>query len=1056
MAYTIGNQYTRMLTGFGGIDVTSDDSAVAANRFPYLVNMWRDWESENGAAVETVPGYRQIPVTFSGQSGAAKIHGLWPVKFAVDGEEEEMLVIHRGSCLYVFRTGDRNTQTTLTAVGTVADADSTGFSYGSSFYLLDGTNFWRLSSPNSLEQLGDTTQATGPSTANAYIPTTYSDGEEYEQRNMLTNYFYNAYNIRNPESTSYHYGLKLRVLSATEKTLAVTGVFQGITRVYIPSETLWNGEVYKITKVDPAAFSESAVETAVIASGVKDLGSDAVAGSTNAKQRGCFYSCGFLKTVLIHGATVIGPECFNGCGNLRRLFLPISVEEIGTYALDRNMSPYVLDLYYTGSQEDAEAVSLEEKIDVSTTLHYNNKIYETSVGQEIVIPVDPARYKYYQRYLNDTPDALEMIGEYSGQNDDGAAPGCKVRAVERTSWTMLRFVSTEEGDPPICVAATIEDSEGVISTKESTVSSFRYDILDPCREVVSVTLDGKSVTSEMNGAVIPIYYILEETVNDKPYIRAVILTADAEDLANKKLIIQGIAYESEFSRSAAGHDYAYDNASYTGTSVDAIIKCRLAAEFDGRIFLSGNPALPNTVFYSQRNLLGANDPAYFGQLNYFNDGTSMTPNKSLLATPSFLAVIKEDAVGQGAIYYHTPAETEYDVLPKIYPGVQGAAGVGSLGPCANFRDDPVFLSAMGLEGISLSALNSERGLYHRSSNVDKWLLAEKNPEKAVFTEWKGYLAVLINGHVYLADSRQYFTHQTGSRQYEWYFLDGIGEYVGQTDLYFFPSASPKDNLGRKYTDMYHNGIRFEVKEEEAPCYGEVKSAYPSMDPEGTVGTADGGALARYTEETDGEGITHYYLVDSNGEKTGGVFSPACSMAESGGVLFFGTENGGLFCFNTDKRGEAYAVGSYSEPVAADQIHRSWYSFNGRRYLSGFSTKKDNCDVPHYDKDTMRRSLVIKSKILTGSRYRLKVRTDREPWEEVSVTTATEATGYDQDFSNASFLTTGEILAPARESKRRWLEKQYYFYSDGYCRPFGIYYLAYRWKIAGLAGRIRRG
>lgn len=1027
-------EYTRALGPFAGIDVTSDDSAVSADRMPYLVNMWRDWESENGAAIETIPGYRKLPWNLNG----AKIHNMWAAKFFNGTGIDDYLIIHSGATLYACRTSERdNINANAYTIGTIADADSNGFAFGEFFYVLDGSDLWKISFTCdedlsfNLTRLGDYTEGKELHTE-SYIPTTYSDGNEYEQRNMLTNFFYNAYNIQKPEEVKWYNGLHLEVISDTEKTLKVTGVHYGITHIYVPSEVTWNGELYKITTISENAFKDNKhIESVVFSKGDFVIMSFA------------FFGCDNLKRVIIHGAKEIEPVAFADCDNLELVIVSKDVQNIDERA------------FTTISSETAFYYGGESNPGCFPSDHLTNgvTIVEAEAGEEFMVPLDTTKYTKTRKLSNYVLDAVEQTALYNDVGEKGVV----YKAKKKTSWLGILFgyEGAEEKDYKILVVTVTEDGNAV-NEKESAISSFRFDILDPCESVANVQMNNINVVPETNGAGVPNYSLLAEDLNGKQYIRAVIITADKQQLQGQKLQIKGIAYDSEFSRSKAGNAYTYDNGGYKGTSIEAIRKCTIAAEYDGRIFLTGNPNLPNTVFYSHRNLQGVNDPTYFGQLNYFNDGTGMNQNQSLLSTPSYLAVIKADSIGGGAIYYHTPSETEYDVMPKIYPGAKGTAGIGSLGPCINFRDDPVFLSAMGLEAITLSAVNTERGIVHRSSNIDKWLLKHKNLRQAKLCEWKGYLMILLGGEVFMADSRQMAKHVSGSAQYEWYFLDDIGEYVGQTEQYFFPSVSPIDADGRKFTDMYLNdtGKRFEVKNEESLYDGEAKSAHPSFNAAGTQGT-DAYSI-HYVEEYDAQGVKHYYILDSYGEKVGGAFSQASAMAECGGVLYIGTESGSLFCFNTDKRGEAHESDGVVEPVPSDQIHRSWYQRNGRRYLSGFSTKKDNCGAPQYDKDTCRRSLTIKGKTMLGSRYTVRVRTDRESWEKIGTHTLTEATSFDKDFQNESFLVSGEMISQYHDHKRRWVEKQYYLYSDGWCRPFGIYYLSYRYKISGLAGRIRRG
>lgn len=40
------------------------------------------------------------------------------------------------------------------------------------------------------------------------------------------------------------------------------------------------------------------------------------------------------------------------------------------------------------------------------------------------------------------------------------------------------------------------------------------------------------------------------------------------------------------------------------------------------------------------------------------------------------------------------------------------------------------------------------------------------------------------------------------------------------------------------------------------------------------------------------------------------------------------------------------------------------------------------------------------------------------------------------------------LYSVKEKEKKWVEKQYYIYSDEYCKPFSLYYISYRYTVAG--------
>lgn len=132
-----------------------------------------------------------------------------------------------------------------------------------------------------------------------------------------------------------------------------------------------------------------------------------------------------------------------------------------------------------------------------------------------------------------------------------------------------------------------------------------------------------------------------------------------------------------------------------------------------------------------------------------------------------LWVFKESNQSGPTIFYHVP--TTDGALGRIYPSKQGNVGTGCCSKCINFNDDIVFLSRNGLEGIS-GDISSEQMLSHRSSLVDNRMINESNYFDAQLVEWRGYLLVLIDGVVFLADSRQRFQGLNGF-EYEWYFWD---------------------------------------------------------------------------------------------------------------------------------------------------------------------------------------------------------------------------------------------------------------------------------------------
>ena len=186
--------------------------------------------------------------------------------------------------------------------------------------------------------------------------------------------------------------------------------------------------------------------------------------------------------------------------------------------------------------------------------------------------------------------------------------------------------------------------------------------------------------------------------------------------------------------------------------------------------------------------------------------------------------------------------------------------------------------------------------------------------------------------------------------------------------------------------------------------------------------------------------TYAFLCDGNGEKIGGTFCPAVTVKtmDDGGTenLFFGTTNGIVCSFNFDKRGTDGAI-------PAD-----YYTFDERTILSGCALKMDNCGIPHMTKTTVKKSTVIKVKSFQSTAAKVRVRTNKNPYNEIARINATRFSFDNLDFSDFSFVVGEDSLFAVREKEKKWVEKQYYIYSDEYKKPFALYYAAFKYFVAG--------
>ena len=184
--------------------------------------------------------------------------------------------------------------------------------------------------------------------------------------------------------------------------------------------------------------------------------------------------------------------------------------------------------------------------------------------------------------------------------------------------------------------------------------------------------------------------------------------------------------------------------------------------FHNRVFFSGNQDYPNTVWHSSLN-----DPSYCSDLDYYNEGLDLSPVKSMVAGNNALWVFKKPSQANTTVFYHNPViDSQYG---KIYPSTHSSISTGCVATGINFNDDIVFFSDRGMEAIS-GDITTEQLLAHRSSMIDSKLLNETNYKNLLLEEWEGYLLIIIDNKVYLADSRKMYTNETHP-EYEFFYWE---------------------------------------------------------------------------------------------------------------------------------------------------------------------------------------------------------------------------------------------------------------------------------------------
>ena len=195
---------------------------------------------------------------------------------------------------------------------------------------------------------------------------------------------------------------------------------------------------------------------------------------------------------------------------------------------------------------------------------------------------------------------------------------------------------------------------------------------------------------------------------------------------------------------------------------DRILKCTLLESFDNRIFFSGNPDYPNFLWHCSLN-----EPTYCSDLDYYTEGVDDAKIKSIVSGNNALWVLKEPSQSNTTIFYHNPViDSTYG---KVYPSTHSSISTGCKTTGINFSDTICFFSDRGLEGIT-GDITTEQTLSHKSSFIDNRILNEEHYDNMILEEWEGYLLVIIDNKIYLADSRQQAT-VVDHVEYEWYYFE---------------------------------------------------------------------------------------------------------------------------------------------------------------------------------------------------------------------------------------------------------------------------------------------
>ncbi len=398
------------------------------------------------------------------------------------------------------------------------------------------------------------------------------------------------------------------------------------------------------------------------------------------------------------------------------------------------------------------------------------------------------------------------------------------------------------------------------------------------------------------------------------------------------------------------------------SSSDRLAACTNAAIYDGRLFLSGNEKYPSLIFYSTKLSEGKIE---FPPENLLTEGSLGIRIMSLLSFGGFLWIFKATDDGDGSIVCRGG---------EGYPVKSVFSGLTVCSNAVAFDGKIHFLSDAGLMTVE-EPMCPQRSKIKCSSNAICSMLSGEMGENALLGTWLGYLAVCFGGRIYLADARE------GGGEYDWYFINGIGEYAGERRVYKYTTAEQPHCLIHPCP--------------HSPAKGEIMSA----------ALADGGTIY-YSEEEGGR-----FGVYPTEEMTDGDFCPAENYAFDQKYLWFSAGNS-VCLFNNDKSADSFPA---------------FYSFAGHAIRYAAITHYDDCAMPATAKSSPPDSLLLELSALSGGKFDLSVMADGEKKSERQIQNPSKA---------------GKPIVIS-ERNGTWYKKQLCFVSEEFCSPFGIKAFSFR-------------
>lgn len=221
-----------------------------------------------------------------------------------------------------------------------------------------------------------------------------------------------------------------------------------------------------------------------------------------------------------------------------------------------------------------------------------------------------------------------------------------------------------------------------------------------------------------------------------------------------------------------------------------INKCNMMCVYgyagaNNRVFMAGNPDLPNIISYSH-----INNVTYIPADNTIVAGLEVVPLTGLVRlNDGKMAALKDVSDTDATLFRIGYATFNGEERFNIEGSVKGEGNISNYAH-DTLINEPLILTSNGVFALNTATLTDEIYVYHKSYYIDAKLKQEPNLKNAVGISNDGKYYLAINDHVYVADSRFKTTNSNSkysNYQYEWFYWTDLPVriwFVWNNELYF--------------------------------------------------------------------------------------------------------------------------------------------------------------------------------------------------------------------------------------------------------------------------------